>query len=629
MGTNATKPTSAAYHRVVTPPPTVCVVPAPAAPHAPRRRGRGVPPVLALALACAAIAPPDAAATPCTARYAVTPRLDTVPRRLDVVVTFDAGGRPTTRLTLPAGWGGVDDFGRRLQGWTAAGAATAVTADAGGAAWTVAHATAGTVRVGWQVASALAEPDDPRQPQDQSHLYRVQVGADWWQFFGHALLPGLDSHGDDRPGRWCVDIVRPDGAPADAFGSHVDGPVAGSTVVDGSHALLRHGFWGGGPGWRRASGDVAGGPVGVAVRGRYAADDASLVGQIVALVGTHRRFWGDAQSPPQWVVVTPNHARNDVGGTLVHRAAVMHASPDFGPRHPAFDFLVGHEHLHQWIPGRFGAMAPRGGSFIPQAWFSEGFTDYYTHRLLLASGHWTLQRYADELTERLRRHRRSPHRDSGSAALAPRFFADRDAGDQFYRRGEMLAMRWDRALRARGHPGLDAVMRALLLPASVEAGTEARLATQRLLDALQPLLGGAPADEVARHVDQGQALPLEPDLAGPCFAIGEGDVPVWTLGFDAAASVGDRRARGVQPTGPAYAAGLRDGMALAGWSWRRGDTDSEVEVRVAADDGSGERTLRWRPVDGRMQRLPQVSVRDGAADAPTCRDWLHRGRDTR
>ncbi len=333
-------------------------------------------------------------------------------------------------------------------------------------------------------------------------------------------------------------------------------------------------------------------------------------------------FWrasSHLSSEPQWIVVTPNHAQRNFGGTLVRNAAMLHIPPTFGPESDAFAFLIGHENLHQWIPGRFGAQGGEQLNAVPNYWFSEGFTNYYTHRLLLASGVWTLERYAEAVTGVLRGYWKSPARNATAASIAPRFFSDRDAGQQMYQRGELLAMRWDRALRAStngGPEGLDRLLKSLILPPGT--GESGALAATRVVDGAKRLLGDQPLADVDAHITQGRDVPLEPDLAGPCFELGWQDLPVWVPGFDTG-SIADRRIRGVTPGGPAFAAGLRDGMALLGWSIYGSDIERDIELTVEVD--GIQRKLAYRPVDGTRVRQPGLSVRPGAAADASCRSW--------
>ncbi|WP_197284566.1 M61 family metallopeptidase [Piscinibacter sakaiensis] len=602
---------------------------------------------------------PHAGEPGCVLAFEVTPRYDGARRSFLLSLSFPAQGRRETTMRLSNGWAGVTDFPAAFGAWQAtdpgvrvvpldaeggagepaspavrpAAAAAPSSASAGTAVppgpapsrWRIEHPAEGRVRLQARVESALDDGRGPT-PEGDRAMYRAQVGPDSFQFFGYALLPGLAPWDDRARTTTCVTLSDPAHPPALLFGSHGQGRGRVTLRIEGSPALARHAFYAGGPGWRVLERPLPGGPLFTALRGRYAAPDEAYADAAAAIVGTHRRFWGSEGSGPQWLVLTPNFSPRNRGGTLVQAAAVLHVDRDFAPASGGLDFLVGHENLHQWFSQRFGGREPAGrpGQGAADAWFSEGFTDYYTHRLLLASGQWNLARYAGELTNALRRWWRSPARGLGSAALLPRFFADADAGAQFYRRGELLAMRWDRALRQGGGPGLDDALRGLMLPAAADPRDPP--ASGRVLDGLARWLGALPRRDLQAYLVDGRPLPLEPDLAGPCFLLAMEELPRWTAGFDTAASFQARRVQGVVPGGPAAAAGLRDGQALLGWSVYGGDTSRDIELTLPGVDGGPARPLRYRPVDGRTERLPTLRVRDGAETSADCRAWQRRER---
>ena len=147
-------------------------------------------------------------------------------------------------------------------------------------------------------------------------------------------------------------------------------------------------------------------------------------------------------------------------------------------------------------------------------------------------------------------------------------------------------------------------------------------AADRVLDGLVPWLGELPRRDVEAHIARGRLLVLDEDIAGPCFSLQWAQVPRWVLGFDQATSIAARQLSGVLPSGPAHAAGLRDGMPLLGWSIYGGDVEREVELTLGPKESL--RTVRYRPVDGRAQQLPTLVVRPGAEEAPACRAWRFR-----
>ncbi|MFG5407711.1 hypothetical protein ABXN37_05870 [Piscinibacter sakaiensis] len=441
--------------------------------------------------------------------------------------------------------------------------------------WRIEHPAEGRVRLQARVESALDDGRGPT-PEGDRAMYRAQVGPDSFQFFGYALLPGLAPWDDRARTTTCVTLSDPAHPPALLFGSHGQGRGRVTLRIEGSPALARHAFYAGGPGWRVLERPLPGGPLFTALRGRYAAPDEAYADAAAAIVGTHRRFWGSEGSGPQWLVLTPNFSPRNRGGTLVQAAAVLHVDRDFAPASGGLDFLVGHENLHQWFSQRFGGREPAGrpGQGAADAWFSEGFTDYYTHRLLLASGQWNLARYAGELTNALRRWWRSPARGLGSAALLPRFFADADAGAQFYRRGELLPQRAVPAHRPRARrPGALARRAAEARPAGLPGRRPAAAAGARPRRAVLPARDGGAA-ALDRRLRHGRLLPGPP-----------------------------RAGRGAGRPGRGGGIARRPGAA-----------------------GLVARPLRYRPVDGRTERLPTLRVRDGAETSADCRAWQRRER---
>src|SRR5262249_24958113 len=138
--------------------------------------------------------------------------------------------------------------------------------------------------------------------------------------------------------------------------------------------------------------EIDGRPLVIAMRGAWQFDDASFVDATAAVVRAHRTFWDDYDFPYYLISLLPNRfPRGASGGTGLDRAFAMHASSNFAVPGPVFENLIGHEDLHSWLPRRIGSM---GANEVQRYWFSEGFTDYLNHRLLVASGTWSLEDYA-------------------------------------------------------------------------------------------------------------------------------------------------------------------------------------------------------------------------------------------
>ena len=577
-------------------------------------------------------APASASATACDLQWTLQPRLDASPRHLEASLSFPAEGRTRTRLMLPTEWAGVSDQAQQVVAFRAGAAHQQVLPGDGPAERVVVHGPGERVTVRWRVLQRKSASGEP-QIQRHRDLYVPQFAEGWFQFFGHGVIVLPQGWEGSREGRMCLQVQGlPAGSlVASSHGSSRQGRLA--LRLNGSASAWRDALYLGGPALSMQTRQVAGSPVHTVLHpasGHFAFSEQRFADGVATLIGTHRQFWGDHRAQPLLVLLRANTSdEGNYGGTAVHQALAMHGAKDFQVPGQGFDFLVGHEHLHTWIPERFGAMTE--GQAEDEAlryWFSEGFTNFYTHRLLLRSGLWNLERYAQELNLHLAEIHASPVREADNQRVLADFFRDEDVSKLPYRRGEFLALRWHRALLAQQRPGgLDSVMRRLMLPLQegpAPAGansTEAlRLATDRLLDALDgPLAGQARAD-VAQVVDRGQPISWDDGSLGPCFSLQWVSRPRFSLGFERR-SMERGVLEGVDPQGPAHAAGLRDGMPLAALSVQFGRTDRPVKLSWLDAQGRAN-AVEYAPVSAQMLQLPQYSPRPQALANPACRAWF-------
>ena len=566
-----------------------------------------------------------AAAAGCAIHWQITPRLDAAPRHLALTMSFDTGPRSRTELRLPIGWAAAEDYAEQFS--------EVITADAGQriepvpgqpARYAIRHAPGERVTLRFKVGSPIADPD--RAPMSHADSYRTLLGKGWFRFFGHAVLPLPEGVDDKARVTMCLGF---DGLSADSVIATSHGLRRGAAAlfrVTGGAQLMRHAeYLGGALQLRERS--VDGRPLAVAMPPAtpwaFAIDD--LADAVAQLVGTQRSFWGDADFPFLLVAAQPNHqASGSYGGTAVQQAFAMHASDDLRLAGPQFLHLVAHELLHAWIPTRFGPMSHEGrDDEALRYWFSEGFTEHYTHRLLVRAGLWTLDDYALALNRKIERYRQSGERRADNARVRAEFFRDTEVGELPYARGEFLALRWHGALRDKGLPGLDAVMRALMLPrdkARAEARLSEPLATQRLFAALRPALGELPLGDVTQFVEAGAEFEFSPGLLGPCFVITREMRGLFELGFDPA-SLRRRVLGGVAADGPAYAAGLRNGMKLAGFSVQRGDAQQDALLQIVGADGLV-RDVRYKPVSTQQHEALAYQPIPRALDETACRGWM-------
>lgn len=571
-------------------------------------------PLVAALLACAC-----ARASGCDLEYTFTPAWAETPRRFEVTLRFDAGERLVTRLRLAQEWGGVNDFERGLRDVRAGDSARSVAPGAEPRTWDVRHPAGARVEVRYSLVNDVANID-AATPLAQRDFYRNALGASHFQMFGYGALLQPEHFGDADPIRACLNFtgLPREWAFASSHGQERGDGVASIRATAAPQALRGAVYLGGD--FRVHRRLIEGRPLLVAMRGKWAFDDSRFVDAAAAVVAAHRRFWSDFDFPAYLISLVPNRVpHGSTGGTQVANAFAMHASDDFAVPGPAFDHILAHEHVHTWVPRRLGTM---GEGEAARYWFSEGFTDYLTHRLHLRSGLWQLEDYAKALNEVLFQYAVSPAREAPNERVLKEFWTDAAVGRIPYMRGELLALLWDGRLSRRG-ASLDAVLRGLLLDASrlpkETAKRAADLAVNRLRAALATHLGAAVVDaDIEAHIERGRPIQAGEDFLGPCFSGSMVDRARFEMGFDVA-SFRAKKVAGLVAGSQAERAGLREGMELAGWSVNFGDAAREAMIQVM--EAGKVRSIRFTPAGERIP-VREFRVRPGALQDEGCRNWI-------
>ncbi len=425
---------------------------------------------------------PAAAATPpgCDLHWQVALPSDRA-KPIEVTLTFDAGNRSRTELQLPEG----GDVGVLAE----PGAPALDPVPGRPLARSVAHKPGERVSLRFMVA-----------PMPGAWL---RQGPDSLLLAARALLPWPTERG---PWQMCLGL---DGLPAGAaLLSNLGQQLSGSEPLlrlQGPASMARE--------WVLAAGalllaerQVDGQVLRVVVAADMPAlgfDPDALANSAARQLALLRQQWGDGPAPPQWLLLLPAPAAaapaadSPPRGLALHQAVLLQAPATATPASGALDAVLLETLQQAWLRERFGPVAfePRADE-VPTAWFSRGFASFYAQRLRSAQGQWRLQDHAAALNALL---------PGGPAAGQPT---------------PWLAMRWHTALRAQGQPGLDPLLKRLMLPAGqsqVTGPLSAPLATHRLQAALRAVLPEAPRAELQQLAERGPAISLTPDILGPCF----------------------------------------------------------------------------------------------------------------
>ncbi len=557
--------------------------------------------IVSLGLACARAQPgpsdppPSPSSQPATTppvtvetvEYALSPVLEGG-RLTALAVEIRLRGGPTgvTRLKLPDTWADARDLRRYVRDIEVDGGEFLLSAND---LLLSIHATAGApLVVRYNVVSAFDR--DPTASDGQP--FAPIVRPDWFYVFGEALF-AEPVGGLDVPARF-----RWTGAPA-GFGfasdlEHLAGARPG-VVGDVMESIVI-----GGPGLKLRAREHGGGQLRVAIIGEYGFAEDAFMALALAVIAAHRDFWGD-QGAPFLIAMAPLQPVQGVqslggtGRTDAFALTVTRDSPIEPLRH-----LLAHEYFHTWNPRELGAQ--HEDTEMPGKWFTEGFTEFYTWRLLLRAGLYSLEDFTAEWNAALLEYGTSPVRTEPNARIARDYWNDQDVSRLPYRRGPLLAAIWEQRLRqaTAGARDLDDVL--IAMRDEVRAAPDhARLPdAAALFPTTYQRLGGDDIGnklgaDLERFVERGEAIELPTDGFGECIRVQTSKRPRFERGWDPAATrKADNVVTGLRRGSPAHRAGLRDGMKLL--ELESGATnDSTVAYVLRVRDGERERRITFMP----------------------------------
>lgn len=535
---------------------------------------------------------------------------------LAVRISLTAHGAPDglTTLSLDEGWGGVENVGQNVRDLAVSDARGEPLAleHPTGHEWRVHHPPNEELHVSYVLPANDRQSDaDPRvhyAPILNPKLFHLignlglvkpdHLAGDETRSIGFSWK-GFDSAG------WRV---------ASSFGVAEEGVRVRASLDDFRQAVFVAGEL------RIYSKTIHGAPLSIAIAGReWGFDDGEFVMLAAEIVAEERAFFDDWEVQHYLISLIPvgrkEPGRTSLGGTGLTRSFATFMLPGVelkaGSREAmAVQHLLAHEMFHEWN----GRLVRRAEPEQVLYWFSEGFTEFFARRILYRAGRLTTEQYAQDVDASLAGYMLSPVRNADGDRIREDFFKDRVVAELPYRRGDVVAMMLDRAIRERsqGARSLDDFMRDLV----VRGRTGVRVDNEILMHDIELATDSEFAARVRRIVVEGETAQLDPRTFEPCLEMHTESLGPYELGFDFEASRKDGVVRGVREGTRAHAAGLREGQRLRACAVH-GDRP-EIPVKVEVSEGGRHLELTWLP-QGEALPVPQFSLRKGAKQADCAR----------
>jgi predicted metalloprotease with PDZ domain len=501
--------------------------------------------------------------------------------RVTAALTGDADG--VTEFCVKSDWGGSDaeiaSFTQIVA--TAAGRALSVVHD-GKLTWTVTHEPGAVIEFSY----VLSEPRDRKPNERGVNDYRTRVRDDLFQMNGnHGLLyPAHLADGAEHLHEVVWNGFESDGV--HALSSFGPGKVEQTKKV--SDEFLHSLFVAGNVAYVEKP--TASGKIGVVISG----DDWGFTPREFAdlafkIIETERAFFNDHSDPWYFLSVTPegkvDNSGFSLGGTALTNSFALFCNagislkPD-GPFLHQIEHVLAHEYFHNWNGVKFRLDGEEGSNY----WFSEGFTEFFTRRMLRLAGLWDDAKLLADLNRSIGEYDSLGRKNAPNADIIKEFWTDRDISRLPYRRGDLLAIVLDEKLRAssNGSYSLDDLYREFIARHPAGSRMPER---EEFLALVEKHTDAEFVAMFSRVIDEGIDPPLPSKIAEFGVLLAAGGSRSFDPGFDTAKSQAAKEITGVVAGSGAEEAGLKNGLSLrrASIGPGAGPNDAprgEVEVQV-------------------------------------------------
>ncbi|MBL7816924.1 MAG: hypothetical protein JNL70_18015 [Saprospiraceae bacterium] len=425
--------------------------------------------------------------------------------------------------------------------------------------------------------------------------FRGVIQPDFVQFTGYALLamPKADSlhtvevslNWDNMPSAWTIGNSLHAGS-RQYKGVLKQSDLSNSLFVAGDFRLHKT--------------LVQGKPIFVAIRGNsWTFQDSSLVNAIGKVIKAERDFWHDHNEPYYFVSLIPFASQGSYNGTALHQSFMLAMTNEFNLDINVYG-LLSHEYFHRWN----GVEIIMKGDEQENTWIGEGFTEYYTYKLLHRGGIISLQEYVGKTNSTISDYYLSPVRNANKQEMGKNYWKSRDFQLLPYKKGFTYALYLEQLLRkkSKGQYSLDDVMFELRATAQ-----KSQPITEALfIQIVNRLTGEDITADHQKYIADGATIPVEKGSMGQHIADTLVSIAPFELGFNYDASIQAKKVIGVTENSAAWAAGLRNDQTILGVSIYFGNIDVPVDIHIETE--GQKKKISYLPMSAQKQTVRHFKV---------------------
>lgn len=317
-------------------------------------------------------------------------------------------------------------------------------------------------------------------------------------------------------------------------------------------------------------------PIWLAIRGNWQFQDTTLLNDIVTIVKMERNFWNDHTEPYYFVSLIPFQERGSSNGSVLYQSFML-AMPDDVPKLKLYQ-LIAHEYFHRW--NYIAIKSKEGSDHI--AWFGEGFTDFYSYKILHENKLIDDSSYLASVNKIIKDYYLSPLRNEKHEVLTKNFWSSNEYQQFPYRKGFVFALLLNEQIvqNSKGKYNLDDVMKELL-----NYGKQGiYFSDSSFVSAVTKFNGKNIQNDLKNYIYEGNTIPVNLSSLGKEYDVITNQLHAFDLGFDADSSFEKRMVLNVKENSNAYKAGLRNNQKLLGWSFSYEDVANPVKFTVQENE---------------------------------------------
>lgn len=326
--------------------------------------------------------------------------------------------------------------------------------------------------------------------------------------------------------------------------------VSSIEVENSFETLISAGFGGSDKTQMSETFEIEGSKVSVFINGNYSFDKEDLIETLQQIITSQKAYFNDYDQPFYYITVLPRTSL--LAGASIPN--LFYCFVDSEKQGKELFELIAHEHFHNWLPNKMQLTTPKGEYEFKREWFTEGFTEYISRKLLFDENIVSEDYIIEQINNDIIKMANNPSANESHLDIAKRKDFGAAQKKLSYYRGALIALKWDTELNAKGSNVKELMLflfeKAKSSQGKIEDTDIYNFGERYDLDFKK---------DIEQYIDQGLPIQL-PENAFSNYELKPKDIALFYSGFDVNKSASEKIIQGVDTSGPAFQAGLRYGM---------------------------------------------------------------------